>query len=163
MQKKWLSVIIFFLIAFGGYYLYKKYRVAPDLKIEQLPLAHTDGRLVSPDAFLGKKTALCFAASWCGPCRQELKMMAGLKNTVLKDLNVVVISDEAPADIEQFQKNYPAEFEWLHLNEPFASIGINSIPTSYLVNRKGTVVKQKVGTIDWQDPSTANYMLGLME
>jgi hypothetical protein len=35
MQKKWLSGIIFILVAFGGYYLYKKYRVAPDLKIAQ--------------------------------------------------------------------------------------------------------------------------------
>jgi thiol-disulfide isomerase/thioredoxin len=163
MQKKWTYVIVFILMAFAGYYLYQKYRVAPDLKIAELPLETLGRQAVSLDKYLGKKTALCFAASWCGPCRMELKMIGTLKNTSLKELNVVVISDEDPATIEQFKRNYPADFEWLHLKQPFSNIGINSIPTTYLVNRKGVIVKQKVGYIDWQDPSTANYMLGLME
>lgn len=93
----------------------------------------------------------------------ELKMISKLKNTSLKELNVVVISDEDPAAIQKFKASYAADFEWLRLKQPFSGIGINSIPTSYLVNRKGVIVKQKVGYIDWEDPSTSNYMLGLME
>jgi hypothetical protein len=106
MQKKWLYVLLFILMAVGGYYLYQKYRVAPELKMAELPLENLSGEPVSLSVFRGQKTAL---------------------------------------------------------KQPFSVIGINSIPTSYLVNRKGVIVKQKVGYIDWEDPSTSNYMLGLME
>jgi thiol-disulfide isomerase/thioredoxin len=163
MQKKWLNLGALLILAVIGYYFYQKYRVAPELKTAQLPIQTLDGNDVSLARYQGQKTALCFAASWCGPCRQELKMIGELKSTTLKDVKIVVISDEDPLQIERLKMQFPFDFEWLRLKQPFASIGINSIPTSYLLNRQGRVVKQKVGAIDWEDPSTANYHLGLMD
>lgn len=163
MQKKWLNLAGIIILAFFGFYFYQKYRVAPDLQIGHLPLQNLTGQVVSFDKFKGQKTALCFAASWCGPCRQELKMIGELKETVLKDVKIVVISDEDPLQIEALKMNFPYDFEWLRLTQGFSTIGINSIPTSYLLNRNAEVVKKKVGAIDWEDPSTAKYHLGLMD
>lgn len=163
MQKKYVYLILLIVAAFFGYYFFQKYRVAPELSTVDLPLQTPEGAVAKLDQYLGKKTILCFSASWCGPCRAELKTLAGLKQSTLKDVNIVVISDEQQTELVQFRSGYPPAFEWLNLMQPFSAIGINSIPTSYLLNKQGKVVHQKVGYIDWEDPSTLNYMLGLME
>jgi thiol-disulfide isomerase/thioredoxin len=163
MQKKIIYLIALVLAVFIGYYFYQKYRVAPDLTVIELPLQNLQRDVVSLDKFKGSKTIVCFSASWCGPCRAELKMLAELKQSTLKDVTIVVISDERIDEIQTFMQSFPPSFEWLNLLQPFSAIGINSIPTAYLLNTKGNIVHKNVGFIDWEDPSTANYLLGLMK
>lgn len=162
MQKKIIYLVALILVGFIGYYFYQKYRVAPDLTVLELPLQNLKREVTSLEKFKGNKTIVCFSASWCGPCRAELKMLSELKQSTLKDVTIVVVSDERIDEIERFKQAFPPSFEWLSLMQPFSAIGINSIPTAYLLNTKGEVVHKNVGFIDWEDPSTANYLLGLM-
>lgn len=162
-QQKWMYTLGFILLLILGFYFYRKYKIAPDLTVSALPLTSLDGEAVKLDDLRGKKTLICFGASWCGPCRQEMKLMQAIRTTVLKDVRVIFISDEP---LETVQKMYEAsryDFEWLKLEQTFSAIGINSIPTSYLLNTGGRVVKQTVGYIDWEDPSTARHLLKIME
>lgn len=163
MQKKLAYAAGLVILAFFGFYLYQKFRVAPDLKMAELPLEDLSGQPFSLSAFSGKKTVLCFAASWCGPCRKELKMIGRIQKSELEDLNFVVISDEDIPEIENMKAQFPYDFTWLHLRQPFSALGVNSIPTTYLLNTKGQVVEQQVGAIDWEHAATASQMRGLME
>lgn len=103
------------------------------------------------------------AASWCPNCIDELNELSQIKTESLADVEVLVLSDESIEKIEQFKsrRNYP--FTFLKLNADFASIGINSIPTSYILNTKFEVVKQSVGIIQWSDPSTLQHLKTLMD
>jgi thiol-disulfide isomerase/thioredoxin len=163
MQKKWLNVIVIAIVVLVAMYFYRKYRVAPEINLDALKVTALDGTVADLHRYHGEKVLICFAASWCGPCREELQVLSRVKEELLPDVRVIVISDEPEETIVNFKAYIGYPFEWLKLNEPFAAIGVNSIPCSFLVNRAGTVVKKTVGFIDWHDPSTAKHLSTLME
>jgi peroxiredoxin len=163
MPKKWIypaGLAIAILIAF---YVYQKYHVAPKINLKELKLVDLEDRPVELTAMKGKKMVVCFSASWCGTCRKELGDIASIKETVLRDVDVIVISDEPIEKVRAFKEEKEYPFIYLKMDKPFSSIGINSIPTSYLVNTKFEIMKETVGYIDWKDPSTAEHLQKLME
>lgn len=84
-----------------------------------------------------------------------------IKSTDLKDVEVVCITDESLEHLTAFKeaKGYP--FLFLKLKKHFPDIGINSIPVTYIVNQKLEVVKEVLGYIQWDDPSTLNHIKSL--
>jgi len=163
MQKKWTYLLGIIVIGFLAFYFYQKYKIAPDLKIENLSVENLNNEVVNLSSFKGKKTVLCFAASWCGPCRSELKAISSVKESLYRDVEIVVISDEDLETILQFKAQIAYPFVWLRLTKPFNAVDIYSIPTSYFLNTKGEVVKKTVGYLDWKDSATAGHLNKLME
>jgi thiol-disulfide isomerase/thioredoxin len=163
MDKKWIYPLGLIVVGFLAFYLYQKYKIAPDLKLNELHLIDLNDRPADLSIYKGKKLLLCFAASWCEPCRKELEMLSTIKDDQLGEVQIVVISDEEVDVLSGFKSEITYPFIWLRLKEPLSSVGINSIPASYFVNKKGVVVKKEVGYIDWKDPSTARYLSKLMD
>ena len=150
----WLLCSVFFM--------YKKYRVAPDIEFRNLHLTDLDGQETSLQRYAGKPLVLSFAASWCGPCINELSSLRDASASVLPVANVVVISDEHAERISRLKElgNFP--FDFAQLNMRFSEVGIHSIPTTYIFNASGKVVKEQVGFIDWNDPSSREHLITLM-
>jgi peroxiredoxin len=163
MYKKWMYPAGLVIAALIGFYIYQKYRVAPTIQLSSLHLVDLDGKAVKMESFKGKKMIVCFSASWCGNCREELDAIASVKEKDLSEVEVVVISDEAIEKVKSFKENRGYPFTFLKMSQPFNSIGINSIPTSYIVNTKQEVVKETVGYIDWKDPSMLEHIKVIME
>src|SRR3954471_650987 len=86
------GLIVAVLIAF---FVYQRYHVAPLLKLNELSLADLDGQAVNLKDYSGKKMIVCFGASWCGNCYEELDMIASVKTASLNDVEVIVVSDES--------------------------------------------------------------------
>ncbi|MCW3076615.1 MAG: alkyl hydroperoxide reductase/Thiol specific antioxidant/Mal allergen [Bacteroidetes bacterium] len=149
-----LLIILFF---------YNKYRIAPSVDFNKLNLIDLNGQPVRFQDFKGKKVIFSFGASWCGNCVMELRDLMSIKESELKDVDVVIISDEDLETVIAFKerKNYP--FTFLKMNGSFNSIGVNAIPTNYIVNKNLEIKYEKVGEIDWKDPSTLQHMKRLLE
>jgi len=163
MNKRWIAlaaVVTGLLIAF---YMYRRYRVAPGIDFSKLALVNMRGEQVSLEKLKGQKSIITFAASWCGPCREELSGINTAKQQKQCDAVVVVISDEPFDKVLAFseRENYP--FLFLKAEQSFGSVGINSIPTTYLLNKQFKPVKETVGYINWGDPSTAHHLNTLMD
>jgi hypothetical protein len=75
----------------------------------------------------------------------------------------VVISDEELHVIENFKARHSYPFTFLRMQKKFSEVGINSVPTTYLVDRNDNVKKETVGYINWEDPSTVNHLLHLLQ
>lgn len=163
IQFKWTYLLAALLLAMGGFYMYQKYRVAPQLSFSTLPLRDLQGKEVRMEDYKGKKVLLCFGASWCGNCRVELKDLMAVYKEQLPDVEILVISDEKLETIRMFKESKSYPFTFLQLQGPFSSIGINSIPTSYILNKEQEVKKETVGYLNWTDPSTAKHLYMLME
>jgi len=163
MNKKWifpLGLIVALCVAF---YFYGKYHVAPGIDLNSLDISDLSGQPVRMQAFKGKKIALSFGASWCPNCLEEMRDISAVKDKELSDVEVIIISDEPVETIKKWQESKGYPFTYLRLNKPFSSIGINAVPTSYIINTKMQVTKESVGYVNWRDPSTAQYLRKLME
>jgi thiol-disulfide isomerase/thioredoxin len=163
MNNKWILSAGLVIIGFVLFYLFQKYKVPPQIDFRKLDLVNMQGQKVSLAEFKGKKLVLCFGASWCGPCREEMEAINEMKSALPGDVEIVMISDEPVEKIKEFSStmNYP--FLFLKSDQPLTDLGINSIPTSYIVNSRMKVVQEKVGYIDWRDPSTFEHLMKLME
>ncbi len=156
-----MNVSIALVVLLLAFYLYNRYRVAPELFIGKLELTDLEGKAVKLESE-GKALVLSFAASWCGPCMKELRELKKVQHEVLPVAKVVVISDESLQKISHLREQGQYEFNFYKLEGGFSGIGINSIPTTYLLNSKGEVLKKEVGYMDWSDDSTRQHLLKIL-
>jgi peroxiredoxin len=163
MNKKWIYALGLIIAAVTVVYLYKHYRVAPAINFNQLSLVDLDGQPVNFESFNGKKTVVCFSASWCGNCVEELRDINAVKAEHLADIEILVISDESVEKIISFKNKTAYPFTFLKMNQSFSTVGIHSIPTSYVLNTKQKIMKETVGYLNWKDASTREHLKKLME
>jgi peroxiredoxin len=162
-KKTTYLILVIAMLAVAGMYFYNKYNVAPTIQISSLQVIDENAQKFDINSLKGKKVIISFYASWCPNCIQELKALNSIKNQRLADVEVLAITDESIDKLINFKtkKNYP--FTFLKLVNPFSSIGIESIPTTYLLNTKGQIVYNKVGYISWDDESNLTHLKSLME
>lgn len=163
MAGKLKYVILLLLGAAVGFYLYNKYRVAPQVKFADLNLTDLNGNKVQFTSFQGKKLVVSFGASWCINCIEELNTLKKIKDSQLADVEIVVISDETTERIQAFKSRKEYPFTFLKMDKEFSAIGIHSIPTTYIFNTRLELKKEQVGYIAWEDPSTLQHLKKLME
>lgn len=100
-----------------------------------------------------KLTWVNFWATWCGPCREEMPMMAELYNEYGdKGLAIVAISvGESDQTVRNYLGQYPVPFTILTDSSRSSSrpLNIEVLPTSFLVDSTGTVVESGTGIQNW--------------
>lgn len=162
-KKTTYIILILAILGVAGLYFFNKYNVAPTIEIAKLEVVDQDTNKFDIPSLKGKMVIVSFYASWCPNCIEELKTLNSIKNTKLADVEVLAITDEGIEKLIDFKtkKQYP--FTFLTLTNSFSSLGIVSIPTTYLLNTKGEIVYNKVGYIDWEDESTLNHLKSLMQ
>jgi cytochrome c biogenesis protein CcmG/thiol:disulfide interchange protein DsbE len=112
-------------------------------------------RLLSENEFIslseleGKAVYIDFWASWCGPCRQSLPLYE-VMNAALpqSEFQLVAINlDESREDALQFLKKHPVSYTVAFDPEGVSasSWGIRAMPSSFLVNQRGEIVKEWIG------------------
>ena len=162
MNNKWLTVAGLSIVLLFVFFIYRRYKVAPVMDFEKLQLVDLNNRKAGAGT-PGSARIITFGASWCGSCIRELNALKAISSTTLKGVEVVVISDEQSQTVENFKarKQYP--FTFLRMEKKFSEVGINSIPTTYFVDRNENIKKETVGYIRWDDPSTVNHLLHLLQ
>ncbi len=151
----------------------KKTDVKPAAVAENAPapvisVAAMDGSTVSLSSFKGKVVLLNFWATWCPPCREEIPSMMKLNERMAgKPFQMLCVSvDEGgKAAVQEFFASsgfsLPA---YLDLNGAGAkTYGLTGVPESYLIDKKGVLVKKVIGGLDWNSPDVVSYIESLMQ
>jgi thiol-disulfide isomerase/thioredoxin len=165
MWNRKIVPLLLIVIACGvGFYLYRKYRVAPDIQVVHLPLSDLQGNAVNTNSFAGKTLFVHYWATWCGECLQE---MPSIESAYEKsDTNSVVflmISDESPDKITRYLAQHNYRMKFLHLDKRFQDIGINTLPTTYIYDASGEEVLSEVGGAAWDEPAMVNIINRVVE
>ncbi len=110
------------------------------------------GDNVDSKTFTGKTLLITFFATWCPPCMQEVPDLINLQNKYSsKGFSVVALSvdESGPKTVKKLVEkrsiNYPVLMADRSTAKSFG--GVVGIPTSFLVNSKGTVVKKYPGYV----------------
>ncbi len=113
--------------------------MAPNFKLQNIET----GKMEGLKKYRGRVVYLDFWASWCGPCRQSLPLLNGLRKELKrKGFEVVAVNlDENTDDAKAFLKQFPAEYPILidaegKVPEKYSLPGM---PTSFLIDKQGRV------------------------
>ena len=139
------------------------HKPAPDFTLLDL-----SGKKVSLASYKGKAVLINFWATWCGPCKIETPWLVELNNQYApQGLEIVGISTEGDdlqkgdkegwandkAAIEKFVQQEKVPYTVLmdgdSISRPYG--GVEELPTSFFVDRNGTVVATQLGLTSKED------------
>lgn len=116
-------------------------------------LKSTAGQQVSVNNLRGNVLVLEFFATWCAPCRESIPFLNGMIRKYGKQglqvvgMNVDDNSDEN--DLKEFAAARKMSYPVVTANEDLqADYGLRSVPTTYVINKKGVVIEKYMGFND---------------
>jgi peroxiredoxin len=126
------------------------------------------GDTVSLERYQGDVVLLNVWATWCLPCEQEMPSMQRLHEDLgAKGLHIVAVSiDKDPRDeVQAWIDKRHLTFEVLHdqsgrIQQIYQTTGV---PESFILDRRGVIIKKVIGATDWQEPGTRALLLRLMQ
>ncbi len=125
---------------------------APDFTLKDL-----DGKTVTLASHRGKVVILVFWASWCPPCKEELQSLNKLYG-MYKNKGLVILavsSDRSLSAVKDFIVQNPVTFNILFDEKLSVSRDLYKafmVPTTFVIDRRGTIFKKHFGEQDWTKP-----------
>jgi len=120
---------------------------APDFSLKSV-----DGKTIKLSDYNGKVVIIDFWATWCPPCRRGIPDLVAIQNEYKNKVVVVGISldrEKTIKDVPGFVKDYGINYPVVYGDDNVVTAydGIQSIPTSFVVDKNGNVVDMHVGLV----------------
>lgn len=174
MSKQWTLVIAVVAGLLLGTFALVRYgpalegvsvgKTAPDYTATRLATGDT---VSLREAAAGQVTLVNIWATWCIPCRAEMPAMEQLyKDLGPKGLKIIAVSidQEGGGDVAQFVRDLGLTFDILH--DPSGDIQrvyqTTGVPESFLLDKKGVIVKKVIGEHPWSSPSNQRIVSDLL-
>jgi thiol-disulfide isomerase/thioredoxin len=115
-------------------------------KLSALNLLTLDGKEVKLSDYKGKVVLVNFWASWCPPCKEEMPILEKVYQKY-NDKNFLILAvnmDTSEGAMREFLEKNRYSFPMVRIKGE-AGLNIPGLPTSYLVDKDGSVKKIRLG------------------
>ena len=138
-------------------------REVPDFKVMNLATRDT----VSLEDYRGSVTLVNIWATWCLPCRDEMPSMQALYDSLAGQgfrIAAISIDEGSPEDVVAFAQKFGLTFDILHdrsgtIERLYQTTGV---PESFLLDRRGILVKRVIGAHDWSSQANRSTVERLL-
>ena len=167
MKKIILSVLIASFLSSAGVYADTVRTKLAELNFEtfdddtnyiDFSLKNLEGRTVNLRDYEGKIVFLNFWATWCPPCVKEMPSMENLYREMEGlDFEMIAVNiQERESAVKRFVQSRDLSFPVVLDTEAAAaaSYRIRSIPTTYVIDKKGKVAGIFIGAKDWDSENS---------
>lgn len=105
------------------------------------------------------KIVINYWATWCRPCIKEMPSLKRAEE-ILEDYGYtfLLVSDETISKISKFKNERNFDFNFLKSIKSFETLGIYSMPTSYIFDENGKLIETIVGAIEWDSEEMINKL-----
>lgn len=130
---------------------------------EDWDLMDLNGETINFKDTEGKVILINFWATWCPPCVAELPSMEALNSDYKSKVTILLVSNEDPEIVKKFMTK--KEYE-LNSHQPLSkypeNFNINSIPRTFLIDKKGMIVIDKKGAANWNSDAIRDQLNTLL-
>ncbi len=176
-RKQWInivSIIVIFLILFTPVGFYTRVFVsrllstsATVLKTElqmsvknyEWQLENADGQEFNFAKAKGKVVLVNFWATWCPPCVAEMPSLQGLYNDYNDKVEFMLVAQDNVEKVSAFiaKKGYTLPVYYSKAEAPKLLTSI-TIPTTYVINKEGSIIVAETGAADWNSDKTRKML-----
>jgi peroxiredoxin len=121
-------------------------------KAGDFSLQGLDGQTVALADYRGrKKVVVSFWASWCGPCRLELPVLADFyrkchrEDSNFEILAISIDDDRADAEAYASKAKLPFPVLWDPANKAADAFSVEAIPSLFVIDSSGTIIDGNTG------------------
>ena len=149
MKKNKILTVVISIVAVVGIFAIlgtttSSAQTAPNFKLPDI-----NGKTVTLSDYQGKIVIVDFWATWCPPCKMEIPGFIKLQEKYKDDLVVIGVSldQNGPKAVVPFVKEYGINYHVVYGNGETVKAygGVNGIPTTFVIDRKGNIQRKYVG------------------
>ena len=135
---------------------------APEFRLKDI-----NGKSFSLRDYRGRVVLLNFWATWCPSCKFEMPSMESLrealgnKGLVVLTVNARESADEVKAFFQEHRLWFPALLD--EDGDIFERFNVWSLPTTFIIGRKGELLGKVIGYRDWGSEHTMRVLQRLSE
>ncbi len=138
-------------------------QAAPDFVARDLT-----GHEVRLSDLRGQVVLVNFWATWCPPCREEVPSLSALNRLMTgKPFRMLALSiDEGgKVAVEGFFREAGTTLPaYLDTEGKIGKMyGTTGVPETFVIDRKGVIIKKVVGPIDWSAPEVVKFISDAMQ
>ncbi|MBN2349029.1 MAG: TlpA family protein disulfide reductase [Bacteroidales bacterium] len=123
------------------------------------PLTKLDGTKYLLENFEGQVIFLNFWATWCPPCRAEMPEIQNLYNRYKDKVRFIFVSFEQPEVQLKFLRDQGYDMPlYTSFQQPPQIFYSKTIPTTYIISRKGEIVVRETGAKKWDGEKTTRLL-----
>jgi thiol-disulfide isomerase/thioredoxin len=152
MKSKIIFAIVLIPVLIYGVRKFMQYKIPPKMGFNASVFKTVDdNKNISINDYLGKVVIVSCFQTWCGSCAAETPILNQLAiNLNNPNFQVLYVTDEGNDKLPSFRSNLASDKILFTFSESkLEKLGIYVYPTTFLINKKGEVIKTKLEGYDW--------------